>query len=218
MLLCQSKKLSIRDRIAKATKLLLQDFSNRRFGSIDETLPELFDRIGIPSVLIGRRGQIAHINRAAFALIYHGQGDVLQTTADPFTARTVQSMQTDPFGAAELDLAGRFRRLAFQAVNLQVNDETYRLVILIDLAVHIVLYEPALAKIFGLTAAEGRLAVELGKGAPLAQIASTRNVSVATLRSQLASIFEKTQTSRQPELVALLSRLSQLSKAANATD
>lgn len=67
-----------------------------------------------------------------------------------------------------------------------------------------------LQKVFGLTAAEARLAVEIANGQAPLEIAKTRNVSRTTVRSQLASLFAKTETKRQAELVALLGQVSVL--------
>jgi len=57
-----------------------------------------------------------------------------------------------------------------------------------------------------LTPAEARLAAALATGATLEQIAAAHRVTEATLRSQLRSIFSKTGTSRQAELVRLALR------------
>src|SRR3954452_22996897 len=65
----------------------------------------------------------------------------------------------------------------------------------------------SLQKIFGLTPNEARLAAAMAGGESLEEIAGATNVTVNTLRKQLASIFEKTGTHRQSELVALLARL-----------
>ena len=61
---------------------------------------------------------------------------------------------------------------------------------------------------FGLTPAEIRLALELAQGGILADIAQRRRLSRTTVRSQLASVFSKTQTTRQAELVQLLNRIA----------
>lgn len=55
-----------------------------------------------------------------------------------------------------------------------------------------------------------RLAVVLARGATVTEAAAAHKVSVATVRTQLAAIFSKTQTSRQAELVMLVLRLSAL--------
>ena len=65
-----------------------------------------------------------------------------------------------------------------------------------------------LHKRFGLTAAEAGLAAEIVKGDGREAAAKRRGISVATARSQLSSIFEKTSTHRQAELVHLLLELT----------
>lgn len=58
--------------------------------------------------------------------------------------------------------------------------------------------------LFGLTPAEATLAAALSEGLTLTEYAEQRGVSVGTTRIQLKSIFSKTGTSRQPELIGLL--------------
>jgi len=69
----------------------------------------------------------------------------------------------------------------------------------------------SLAQILGatysLTGAETRLAIQLFEGYSLAQAAERHYVSLETVRVQLKTIFSKTATRRQAELVGLLSRL-----------
>lgn len=57
---------------------------------------------------------------------------------------------------------------------------------------------------YGLTAAEGALAWEIARTGGRQSAAASRGVSVATARSQLSSIFDKTGVRRQAELVRLL--------------
>lgn len=59
---------------------------------------------------------------------------------------------------------------------------------------------------YGLTAAETSLALALGKGGSLADIAAQRGVSVHTVRNQLSAVFDKTGCRRQQDLVRLLAR------------
>jgi DNA-binding CsgD family transcriptional regulator len=61
---------------------------------------------------------------------------------------------------------------------------------------------------FGLTGAETGLAAEILKGDGRAAAARRRGISVATVRAQLSSIFEKTGTHRQAELIHLLLELA----------
>jgi DNA-binding CsgD family transcriptional regulator len=61
---------------------------------------------------------------------------------------------------------------------------------------------------FGLSAAEARLAQFLAKGESVESAAQLLEIKPTTARSQLAAIFDKTGTRRQAKLVALLSRLA----------
>jgi DNA-binding CsgD family transcriptional regulator len=60
---------------------------------------------------------------------------------------------------------------------------------------------------FGLTPCEARVAAALAKGLSLNEIAKQHSVGVGTVRGQLKSVFIKTGTRRQGELVAMLARL-----------
>jgi len=60
---------------------------------------------------------------------------------------------------------------------------------------------------FGLSHAECRIASLLADGMPLKDIAATLGVRYDTVRKQLMSIYQKTSTNRQPELVRLLMNL-----------
>lgn len=61
---------------------------------------------------------------------------------------------------------------------------------------------------YGLTPAEALLALELAQGTSVENFAVIRNVSVNTVRTQLSSIFAKTDTKRQGELISLLLRIT----------
>ncbi|MGO4670200.1 helix-turn-helix transcriptional regulator [Bosea sp. 2RAB26] len=67
-----------------------------------------------------------------------------------------------------------------------------------------------LQRMFGLTLAETRLALGLARGDIPADVARSRHISRTTVRTQLASVFAKTQTKRQAELVKLLARIAVL--------
>lgn len=178
-------------------------------------LLDVLDRVGSAAVLIHCRGRKTDFNVLARRIISEAPHDPAVPVAEPFTSRMIQNALTEPFGTVELERPRSDQRLVFQAMDITAMGEPHRLLILIDLAIRTDVYAPALEKIFGLTAAEGRLAAELSRGIPLATIAQSRNVSITTLRTQLASIFGKTGTSRQPELVALLSRVCQFSAVAD---
>ena len=61
-----------------------------------------------------------------------------------------------------------------------------------------------LRALYGLTAAEAVLTRLLVQGLPLAEAAAQLGVRVQTVRTRLKTIFEKTDTHRQAELVRLV--------------
>ena len=73
--------------------------------------------------------------------------------------------------------------------------------------------EQRLREVFGLTAAEARLAAELVAGKTLDDVSEERQVSLATVRSQLRSVFQKTETGRQAQLMQLITSLPDISDA-----
>jgi DNA-binding CsgD family transcriptional regulator/PAS domain-containing protein len=77
-----------------------------------------------------------------------------------------------------------------------------------DLNVEMQLPRGPLRNVFGLTDAEIRVAQAMFECASLQEIAARFGISHNTVRVQLASIFDKTHTNRQVDLIAMLSRLS----------
>lgn len=67
-----------------------------------------------------------------------------------------------------------------------------------------------LAIAFGLTPAEQKVALDLARDLSLAAIADRQAVAQSTVKSHLLSLFAKTGTNRQSQLVALLGRLLSL--------
>jgi DNA-binding CsgD family transcriptional regulator len=61
-----------------------------------------------------------------------------------------------------------------------------------------------LAALYAMTPAEAQIGNALLAGQPIREIARRRQVSVGTVRVQIKSIFRKTKTHRQSELVKLL--------------
>lgn len=61
-----------------------------------------------------------------------------------------------------------------------------------------------LRALYGLTPSEARIAAALASGEDLRKMADSFGITYATARSQLATIFRKTETSRQSELIRLL--------------
>jgi DNA-binding CsgD family transcriptional regulator len=69
-------------------------------------------------------------------------------------------------------------------------------------------------RVFGLSAKEADLASSLLEGKSIGDLAVRRKISKETLRNQLSAILRKTETARQQDLVALLTRLAAVNSTA----
>ena|ERR1043165_3888048 len=69
----------------------------------------------------------------------------------------------------------------------------------------------SLQEYFDLTSAEVKLAQSLARGLSVDEAAGQLNIKMSTARTQLASIFAKTDSQRQGKLIAILSRVAHMS-------
>jgi DNA-binding CsgD family transcriptional regulator len=81
------------------------------------------------------------------------------------------------------------------------------LLMMLDLSDHRPPPPRLLAASFGLTAAEAKLAALVGAGETIERAAERLGISIHTAKTQLKSVFGKTETHRQAELAALVARL-----------
>jgi DNA-binding CsgD family transcriptional regulator len=88
------------------------------------------------------------------------------------------------------------------------------ILMIVDPDEHLDPAEPVLQQVFGLTPAEARVAISVAHGLDVAEIALTKAVSEGPVRTQLKTIFAKTETRRQAQLVGLITRATPLCLAA----
>jgi DNA-binding CsgD family transcriptional regulator len=97
---------------------------------------------------------------------------------------------------------------------------TYRpasaIIILLDAGRVSLPTEPQLRRGFGLSDGEARLAIRLAAGQTLEAAAGLGGISYETARKRLKVVFEKTDTCRQSELVALMIRVGAFAVATRA--
>lgn len=82
--------------------------------------------------------------------------------------------------------------------------KNFALIVVQDLSIPMHTKEFLLTQMYGLSVAEARVACALLKGSTPKQIAVDSGVAISTIRSQLKSIFSKTGTSKQTELMQIL--------------
>lgn len=192
--------------------------------TLGETLLDALDRVGYGGLVVDGQGNVNAINLVGRRLLEHIMNRSPSSKAEEaeWLSQSVRRLQNratpwfprDTEAWTTISGAGDFgvneRPLAFYRVPLAEGSGRTRAALLI-LADFGSIPQPnpaALRRIFGLTAAEAKVAVQIGRGDTLSDIAHEQHVCIATVRSQLASVFAKTQTRRQTELAMLLARIA----------
>jgi DNA-binding CsgD family transcriptional regulator len=190
---------------------------------------DILDAMNGAAILVGRDGHIIAMNRSAERIL--GNGLVLHhglLDADDEAARVklyalIASMRIaqspadrpgDPVVIRRPDM----RPLVVEAFPAQgrlsdVFGSLGTLLLVTDLDARCGPNAEALRSALGLTPAEARLTARLCHGEDLATAAYSLRISIHTARSQLKSVFAKTGTSRQAELVALANDVGRLSRS-----
>lgn len=198
---------------------------------------ELVNRLRQPVILMSPGGDVMHSNEAAQGLVRStclvriedgkvklplGQtGELLRMCSELERALNSCTPESLPGAVA----AGEFRSLRIQAD--RGGDAAYAFFSVLSPpgsvgtfhlrpVVMLLFYHPAsappldanlLRTVFGLTPAECRIATLLAEGLSLKKIAQAQGTQHETVRKQLRSIYQKTSTNRQPELIRLLLHL-----------
>ena len=191
------------------------------------------DRLAGGVLLLGGESQVIFVNRAAHRILsgadgltvrsarFRGGGQYL-TSSRPATRARIEAAIADclderilrvPHFSRGVSVQRRSgpRNLVLQFSPLPVKNEfcaedgEARAIVFVNDPDDAIAIAPAKLKaLYGLTPAESRLALQICRGETLASAARSSAIRPTTARSQLASIFAKTQVSRQAELVRLL--------------
>jgi DNA-binding CsgD family transcriptional regulator len=175
---------------------------------------DMLDRIGCGGAVVAGEAGVIAINRTAERIIDEELVGSAPSRSHPerrFWAlerlRRRRHRRSKPDACTLVQRESK-RPLAVYTVSLRTNSSNYTMIVLVDLNT---IPEPTIAtlkKMFGLTPAEAKIAVQISRGHAPTDIAEANGVTIATVRSQLAAVFAKTQTQRQVELVSLLARVS----------
>jgi DNA-binding CsgD family transcriptional regulator len=174
-------------------------------------LMDTLDRICCGGVILDQDRQVLEINQTAKRVLEQElNGDecaaVLPQSVRRFLGRAPGcTPKVETFEIIQREMK---RPLALHVMPLPDQTSSMALLLILDPEMVAKPNVAVLQKMFGLTRAEAKLAIEVSRGRTLIDIAHSNGTTVATARSQLAAVFAKTQTQRQPELVALLARVS----------
>lgn len=184
-------------------------------------LLRVFDRMGCGGIILSTTGHILAINTSARLILQdlfdlneaavaalNGSGrEIIKRLLNRGRAR----VYLDSENWILVERAGQ-RPLIMNCVPVPVlsEDGPHSVLLLIDLDATPLPSTSCLEQVFCLTPAEARVTLLLVGGKTLDEIAQKLHVSVATVRSQLKAVFDKTRTHRQAELVMLVSRLAAL--------
>lgn len=189
------------------------------FDPLVTVLLETIQRLGFGTIFVDPRGCVTDINPVARDLLERHAGpkkaqndvswlrDAVRRISEKATAHS--SIGTDSW----VTLSGEGDRpLALRLIPLaRGNGATgWTVMILVDFDRPPQLNDSTLSRLFGLTVAEARIASQLARGGTAVDMANRNRLSVATIRSQIAAIFQKTNTRRQSELALLLTRAAVL--------
>jgi DNA-binding CsgD family transcriptional regulator len=191
--------------ISNRAPRVISDADNKR-----DDLRDVLARIGCGQVLL-KRGRIIEVSATGRAILERECGhaarhETLYGALKQLVNRAGAQIPTGSTSWLVTSSEEGVTTLVNQIANAW-SDETSA-IILLDLDAHPEPSPGTLQCLFGLTAAEIQLAVELARGHNLLDIARSRRLSRTTIRSQLSALFVKTQTRRQADLVALLGRVA----------
>jgi len=186
---------------------------------------EAIDRLGVGTVFVNAQGRVAFANHDAEAVLAQADGlrveDGELVVAGAEDAATLRHAVREAAlaGAQRQDQAGRaftFSRPSglppWRVLVAPLRDTHLRVgpgqadavVFITDPAAVRLPSAELIAQSFGLTPAEARVAALLARGSGIPAVAEALGVSINTVRTHAARVFEKTGTERQAELVAVL--------------
>lgn len=197
-----------------------QRFTDMQLGQ--NLLASSLDVLAMPTLLFDEFGRLAHSNRSADALLASRQALWVQhghlVTRDAEATRNLNLELTKVLRASQgqasalSSVVSLPRRgqvpLVLMLTPMRLKDEAR-----LQGAALLFVFDPeatpsvtvdTVRQLFGLSQREAEVAAALCSGRTLDELAAERGTSINTIRTQLKSVFTKTGTSRQADLVSLL--------------
>ncbi|WP_163269685.1 helix-turn-helix transcriptional regulator [Chelativorans alearense] len=190
---------------------------------------ETLDRIDRAAVLIDWQGRVKGLNskaqmllaRVGNALFLNGGGHLhathpesenrLQALHTTLRTRSIRDRRRDETATVRIERPDH-RPLLVEAVSLDglvspASTPAHSILLITDLEERETPATEHLQAVLKLTPAEADLCVLMCSGMTLAEASDRLRITSGTARQRLKSIFQKTETNRQSELISLLSRL-----------
>lgn len=179
---------------------------------------EALGLLGLPAAVLGGRHRLLIANALFEALIPHVFRDqrerlsLVNTAADTLLAdalardavRAEGAVQSIPLPAVEGREALVVHLLPIRGAARDIFSSASAIVLATPVTASLAPAQQLLEGLFDLTPAEARVARGIGEGETVEKIAAGLGISPQTIRAQLKSVFAKTGTHRQVELVRLL--------------
>lgn len=192
-------------------------------NALQQSTTELLDRNAAAILLLDEQRRVIYANRSAEKLLSAGDGIRLlakridlgnreeNSRLEELIASTLSGITSQGRGGAMR--VSRYSGKRPCSILVAPISRRYSGISGVNPAVCVVITDPEakdllphdlLRDIFGLTAAEAKLAALIASGQELRTAAAGLGITYGTARARLAVVFQKTQTTRQAELVALL--------------
>jgi DNA-binding CsgD family transcriptional regulator len=172
-----------------------------------QVLLETLDRIGCGGLVLDSHNNVSTANSVAIEIIRRWSNSPLE--GDDELAKAIsQLLITMSPPSTEDDRMTAWQNSEYPLAIFRVPTGEDVVMVLVDLGTSLQPSAKTLRRMFKLTSAESKLALGVARGSSPDELAQEIGVRKTTVRSQLASVFSKTQTHRQGQLVALLARLS----------
>lgn len=208
--------------------MLAIERQNSLLTTLREALFKIFDLLSFGVFVLNRSGEVIAMNGAAKQIVMGADGFVLKYK----TLVPVRSWQRSEFRSLVMDALDPDRQAAHKGAVMKVfrgpeqrslevlvmplNDqgcngqlkpidsEPASMVLVCNPDVRMEVPAEALVELYSLTPAEARMTAALVRGKRISEVAKDFNLSEQTLRGELRSVFQKTETNRQAELVSVI--------------
>jgi DNA-binding CsgD family transcriptional regulator len=191
-------------------------------GTVQQCTTELLDRNPAAIVMLADGGRIVFANERA--RVMHAQRDgvalsegvVLANTQDNQQLQALVAAATSDIAAPDAGGAMRVRRPSGKrpyTIVVSPLSRRYPALSTLRPTACVLIHDPdapaaaplaRLRSVLGLTGAEAQLAARLAAGDDLRSAARVLGITYGTARTRLATIFQKTETNRQPDLIRVL--------------